>query len=104
MDISRLREIYLFENLSERALGEVAALASTEDYKRGQRIFNEGDRGDKFYLILSGEVRISKVMLGIGEEALAVLKEGDLTKIFSWFPARDFHLLPIYHSADDHLA
>lgn len=77
MDVSRLREIYLFKNLSERVLGEVAALAFTEEYKRGDRIFKEGSRGDKFYLILSGEVRISKTIVGIGEEALAILKEGD---------------------------
>ena len=77
MDVSRLREIYLFKCLSEKALGEIASLAFTEDHKRGKTIFKDGDRGDKFYLILSGEVRISKHILGIGEEALAVLQEGD---------------------------
>ncbi len=76
MDVSRLREIYLFKNLSDRALGEVAALAYTEEYAKGERIFSENDPGNKFYLILSGEVRISKNILGIGEEALAILKEG----------------------------
>ena len=77
MDVSRLREIYLFNTLSERALGEIAALAFTEEYRGGERIFSEGSRGDKFYLILNGAVRISKNIAGIGEEALAVLREGD---------------------------
>ncbi|MDX9721973.1 MAG: cyclic nucleotide-binding domain-containing protein [Myxococcota bacterium] len=77
MDVSRLREIYLFKNLSERALGEVAALAFTEEFRRGERIFSENDPGNRFYLILSGEVRISKTILGIGEEALAILKPGN---------------------------
>lgn len=76
MDVSRLREIYLFKNLSERVLGEVAALAFTEEYRRGETIFSEGSMGDKFYLILQGNVRISKTIHGIGEEALAILKEG----------------------------
>lgn len=76
MDVSRLREIYLFKNLSERVLGEVAALAFTEEYRRGETIFSEGSMGDKFYLILQGNVRISKTIQGIGEEALAILKEG----------------------------
>ena len=76
MDVSRLREIYLFKNLSERVLGEVAALAYTEEVPRGIKIFSEGEPGDRFYLILSGEVRISKTIQGIGEEALAILKEG----------------------------
>jgi CRP/FNR family transcriptional regulator, cyclic AMP receptor protein len=77
MDVSRLRDIYLFKTLSERVLGEVAALAYTEEYRRGERIFAEGSRGDKFYVILSGAVRISKTIAGIGEEALAILKDGD---------------------------
>lgn len=77
MDVSRLRDIYLFKTLSERVLGEVAALAYTEEYRRGERIFAEGSRGDKFYVILSGAVRISKNIAGIGEEALAILKDGD---------------------------
>lgn len=77
MDVSRLREIYLFKNLSERALGEIASLAFTEEYRRGEKIFAEGSIGDKFYLILTGNVRISKTIVGIGEEALAVLKEGN---------------------------
>lgn len=77
MDVSRLREIYLFKNLSERVLGEVASLAFTEEYKRGTKIFAENSIGNKFYLILSGEVRISKNIAGMGEEALAVLKVGD---------------------------
>jgi CRP-like cAMP-binding protein len=77
MDVSRLRDIYLFKTLSERVLGEVAALAYTEEYRRGERIFAEGSRGDKFYVILSGSVRISKTIAGIGEEALAILKDGD---------------------------
>lgn len=76
MDVSRLREIYLFRNLSERVLGEVASLAFTEEYRRGDKIFAEGSMGDKFYLILQGNVRISKTIEGIGEEALAILKEG----------------------------
>jgi len=77
MDVSRLREIYLFKNLSERVLGEVAALAYTEEFNRGEKIVSEGEAGDKFYLILSGEVRISKTIVGIGEEALAILKPGN---------------------------
>jgi len=77
MEVSRLRDIYLFKSLSERVLGEVASLAYTEEFRRGERIFLEGSRGDKFYLILGGAVRISKNIAGIGEEALAVLRDGD---------------------------
>ena len=42
----------------------------------GAVVFQEGDKGDKFYLILDGAVRISRMVPGMGEEALAVLKSG----------------------------
>jgi CRP-like cAMP-binding protein len=35
-----------------------------------------GVPGDKFYFILKGEVRISKIIPGVGEEALVILKKG----------------------------
>lgn len=76
LDISLLREIDLFSSLSDRALGELIPLTSTIEVKPGHVIFNEGDVGDAMYMILSGEVRISKNIHGVGEEALAFLKEG----------------------------
>jgi CRP-like cAMP-binding protein len=40
-------------------------------------IFAEGDEGDAMYVVLTGGVRISRDFPGLGEEALAILKEGD---------------------------
>lgn len=77
MDVRRLQQIFLFRNLPERVLALVATLAQTETYKGGERIFEEGEPGDKFYLILEGRVRISKSIAGLGEEALAILGEGE---------------------------
>ncbi len=76
LDISLLREIDLFNSMTDRALGELIPLTSTIEVKPGDVIFNEGDVGDAMYMILSGEVRISKNIHGVGEEALAFLKEG----------------------------
>lgn len=76
MDASVLRGIYLFQELSDDDLAEVASIANEEEVKAGTKIFKEGDPGDRLYIILSGEVRISKNIPGIGEEALAVLKQG----------------------------
>ena len=77
MDARRLQGIFLFRNLPERVLALVAALARTEVFEPGQQVFAEGSTGDKFYLILEGGVRISKTIQGIGEEALAILREGE---------------------------
>lgn len=71
-----LREIDLFSELSDQALSEIAAIMHTERYKRGDQIFGDGEPGRAMYLIAEGEVRISKQIEGLGEEALAILKPG----------------------------
>ncbi len=76
LDTDKLRQIDLFAHLSETTLEEVAALTYTRTYRRGEKIFSDGDPGKAMYLIMKGEVRISKMIPGIGEEALAILKEG----------------------------
>lgn len=77
MEASDLRRIRLFRNLSEKALVEIAGLAVEASFARGEIIFEEGTPGDRFYLISHGEVRISQNLPGIGDEALAILSNGE---------------------------
>lgn len=72
-----LAKIHLFEGIAPAGLREIAAIAAEENYRLGEVIFKEGDGGGALYLILEGKVRISREVSGMGEEALAVLKEGD---------------------------
>ena len=72
-----LARVALFADLPLVYLRRVAALGAEEVYARGSLIFKEGSAGDKLYLILSGSVRISRQVPGMGEEALAILKTGD---------------------------
>jgi CRP-like cAMP-binding protein len=65
------------KGLSSKELRLLATFSSEEMYKAGQNIFAEGDRGDRLYIILEGQVRISKYIPGVGEEALAILERGD---------------------------
>jgi len=76
LDISTLRDVDLFSGVSERALESLLAITTTIRPKPGDLIFREGDKGDALYIILDGEVRISKDIHGVGEEALAFLKAG----------------------------
>jgi len=77
IDMDLLRKTDLFKGLSKEELGKITGISAKESYPVNQPIFAEGDHGDKFYLILNGEVRISKMIAGVGEEALKVLKKGD---------------------------
>lgn len=72
-----LKKISLFESLTEDELEEVEKICKPERFGRDTVIFKEGTPGDKCYVIIKGEVRISKFIPNIGEEALAVLKPGD---------------------------
>lgn len=75
--IQHLKKISLFETLSEQELTKIEKICRTETADKNAVIFSEGEAGDRCFIIVSGEVRISKFIPNIGEEALAVLKPGD---------------------------
>src|SRR5262245_23912830 len=72
-----LSQIDLFSGLPLGHLRRVVDIGVEEQYRNGATIFSEGEPGDKFYLIVEGAVRISRIVPGMGEEALAVLRPGD---------------------------
>lgn len=71
-----LKQIDLFADVGPKHLDRVVALGQEEYTKVGQEVFAEGTPGDKFYIVLEGAVRISRIVPGMGEEALAVLRAG----------------------------
>jgi len=75
--IELLSKIGLFSALQPTYLRRIATLGLEEDYPEHAIIFKEGAVGDKVYLIISGAVRISRTVPGMGEEALAVLRSGN---------------------------
>jgi CRP-like cAMP-binding protein len=75
--IELLKKIPLFESLSEYEFEEVEKICARETHAKDTILFFEGDPGNRCYVIITGEVRISKFIPNIGEEALAVLKAGD---------------------------
>ncbi len=72
-----LAKVHMFEGLQPAYLKRIAAIGTREQHAIGTTIFSEGAVGDKMYLILSGAVRISREVSGMGEEALAVLRPGN---------------------------
>ncbi|MBK9518216.1 MAG: cyclic nucleotide-binding domain-containing protein [Anaeromyxobacter sp.] len=76
MDPQVLRRCPLFETLSSAQLAQVAALAAQRELPVGTSIFKEGDGGDEMYVVVAGRVRISKMVKGVGEEALSILDAG----------------------------
>ena len=72
-----LAQIDLFNGLPNAHLRRVVDIGLEEQYRTSATIFSEATPGDKFYLIVEGAVRISRIVPGMGEEALAVLRPGN---------------------------
>lgn len=77
MDIAHLKKVPLFANLTNDHLTQLATIGSERACQAGETIFKEGEVGHEFFVILAGKVRISKMVPGIGEEALAILEPGN---------------------------
>jgi CRP-like cAMP-binding protein len=72
-----LKKVNLFESLSMSELEKIEKISRMEAFAKDAVIFKEGEPGDRCYVITNGDVRISKFIPNIGEEALAVMKPGD---------------------------
>ena len=74
--IDLLRNVAIFKDLDDGELARVSEVCREQTFVSGEYIFREGESGNRLYLIVEGEVRISRTIPGSGEEALAVLKKG----------------------------
>ncbi len=77
MVIDYLRNNLFFEGLTDGDLDQVSRVCSLEEFPKEERIFSEGESGDKFYIIVSGGVRIEKKIPKVGPETLRKLKPGE---------------------------
>lgn len=71
-----LRSVAIFKDLDTGELARVAEVCREQTFAGGEYIFREGEVGNRLFLIVEGEVRISRDVPGSGEEALAILKPG----------------------------
>ncbi len=76
MSIDLLKLVPLFAGLGDDDLAKVGQLCVPQTYTAGATIFKEGEPGNRLFLVLEGEVRISRNIPAAGEEALAILKRG----------------------------
>jgi ATP-binding cassette subfamily B protein len=68
-----LSRVGLLATLSGETLGRLAARMEREEIPAGAGVVEEGDRGDRFYVVLSGMLAVSQASRG----AQSVLRPGD---------------------------
>ncbi len=66
------------QGLSAAELRLLATYSQEERFQANALIFSEGEHGDKLYIVVDGQVRISRRLQGMGEEALTILGRGDV--------------------------
>lgn len=74
--IELLKKTALFADLDDGELARVAEICKEQKYHAAASIFKEGEPGNRLFVIVQGDVRISRTVPGAGEEALAVLPTG----------------------------
>jgi len=80
-----LSETPLFEALSEEDASALRAGIIDVDLDRGERLFSEGDTGDKLYIILSGKIKLTKAAPDGRENLLSVHGPGEMFGELSLF-------------------
>ena len=71
-----LAEVDLFEGLPDDDLERIASIVGGATAEAGEMLFEEGDPGDAFYVVVAGAVEIVKQVPGGDEEKLAVRRSG----------------------------
>ncbi|MBA4418040.1 MAG: ABC transporter ATP-binding protein [Syntrophus sp. (in: bacteria)] len=75
--VERLKLIPILSDLDDGLLREISGLFVTEHYPNARVIVQQGDPGDRFYIIVRGRVVVSKRGGDGGEQMLNVLEDGD---------------------------
>ena len=76
--LSILKDLDIFSGIDSYALGELSALFREKIFHQGETIFEEDSIGNSMMIITSGEVRVSQTSDSNMEEALIILRAGDI--------------------------
>lgn len=70
--LDKLSQVTMFRALSRKDLETLGRAADTVDFGAGTTLVREGEAGQEFFVVLSGEVSVQ-----VGDREVAVLKEGE---------------------------
>jgi ATP-binding cassette, subfamily B, bacterial len=74
---ARLRALPAFAAMSDDVLARLAACFGSEHHPAGSTVVEEGQAGDKFYVIVRGTADVVQAAPDGGERLLRVLQDGD---------------------------
>ena len=78
----------LFEALDAESASALRAEMHRVDIARGERLFGEGDAGDKLYVVLDGKIKLTRTAADGRENLLSVIGPGEMFGELSLFDPR----------------
>ena len=90
MILRQLAGIDLFKGLSPTQCESLGRIGMRRSFRKGERIFSEGDEGTGFYAVLSGRVKISKISTDGKEQILHLVGPGESFGEVSVFTGQGF--------------
>ncbi len=85
-----INNIPLLSNLTNDEIEKVSIGVSSENYKKGESVFNRGDKANKLYIVCSGKIKIFKNTIEGKEQILYILSEGDFIGAFNLLKEDEF--------------
>ena len=73
-----IRSVPLFSALNAEDQDELRSMMSEVSLRRGERLFNEGEAGDRLYLIVEGKVKLGHTSGDGRDNLIAVLGPGEM--------------------------
>jgi signal-transduction protein with cAMP-binding, CBS, and nucleotidyltransferase domain len=74
--LEKLRRIALFSEFNDQELVRLLRICNSRNVPAGSYVFREGDKGDRLYVLVSGQVDIKQIRDG-QERTLVTMKPGD---------------------------
>lgn len=78
MDSSFLNKVPLFEGLDPQAQARLFSMMGQTTLRRGENLFEEGDSGDRLFIVAEGKIKLSHQSPDGRENLLAVLGPGEI--------------------------
>jgi len=76
--MSIVKKVPFFKLLTEEELELIDSITTEQTYKKGEYIFFEEEKGDKFYVIKEGQVKLSKMIENGDEQILNIFSNNDI--------------------------
>ena len=96
LNVSRLKDCKIFEDLDDALLQKLAPIATIRDYQKNQYIKKEGEESKNFYIVLSGKIVFETAVYG---ETVIRLGTANKDDYFG-----ESALIPPYETTTDRMA